>query len=111
MGVMTTTIHARAYSPSQPEFWIRKAAETFFVNVDDLLARSHAGGPKEIRQYRQAAMWVARMMTEMSYPELALAFNKDDHTTVMNAVRRAETDDRIMCLVEEIFEYVEAEGE
>lgn len=101
-------VRSRETSPSQPEFWIRKTAETFYVNVDDILARTHSGGPKEIRQYRQAAMWIARIMTGMSYPELAVAFNKDDHTTVMNAVKRAESDDRVMQYVEEIFEYVES---
>lgn len=101
-------MRSRHHLPSQPEYWIKAASETFFVSVDDLLAPSHSGGPKEIRRYRYAAMWIARQMTGFSYPELALAFRKEDHTTVMNAVKKAETDEYVIPLIEEIFEYVEA---
>lgn len=55
-------------------------------------------------------MWCARTWTGQSYPELARVFNRDDHTTIMNAVKRAEEDDRIAGFVEEILEYVEEEG-
>src|SRR5687768_1041162 len=94
--------------PTHPQFWIKAACKAFCIPEDELLAVTVSGGPKEIRRMRQATMWVARNMTDYSYPELAFAFRKEDHTTVLHAVQRAEKDDWIIPLIEEIFEYVES---
>lgn len=91
--------------PVGPQFWIHAASKTFFVSEDELLG---AFGSKDVREFRLATMWVARKMTKLSYPVLARAFGKDDHTTIINGVNRAETDERIAGFVEEILEYVEA---
>ena len=96
----------RSSLPSQPEYWIKATAETFFIEVDDLF---QAFGPKEIQRYKKAAMWLARAMTGFSYPELARCFHRDDHTTIMNAVRQANKDDYVGAVIEEVLEYVEAE--
>lgn len=92
-------------SPLQPEFWIKATAKTFFLPIDELMAMH---GDKQTREIRLAAMWIARNMTGLPYTALARAFGKDDHTTIMNGVRRAESDVRIAGLVEEVLEYVEA---
>lgn len=42
---------------------------------------------------RHVAMWLARDMTTLSYPQIGRAFGDRDHTTIMNAARRI---DRLM---------------
>ena len=39
---------------------------------------------------RQVAMYVARNMTDLSFPDIGKAFGNRDHTTVMHAVRKIE---------------------
>jgi chromosomal replication initiator protein len=39
---------------------------------------------------RQLAMYLTRALTDLSLPEIAAAFNRRDHTTVMHAVRQVE---------------------
>jgi chromosomal replication initiator protein len=46
---------------------------------------------KEIAQPRQVAMYLARKMTNSSFPDIAKKFGNRDHTTVMHAVRKVET--------------------
>ena len=41
-------------------------------------------------QARQLAMYLARRLTDLSLPEIARAFERRDHTTVINAVRQVE---------------------
>jgi chromosomal replication initiator protein len=36
-------------------------------------------------------MYLARELTDLSLPEIARAFNRRDHTTVLHAIRRVET--------------------
>jgi chromosomal replication initiator protein len=40
---------------------------------------------------RQLAMYLTRELTDLSLPEIARAFNRRDHTTVLHAIRRVET--------------------
>ena len=35
-------------------------------------------------------MYLTRELTELSLPEIARAFNRRDHTTVMHAIKRVE---------------------
>lgn len=95
----------RGQSSLHPEFWIKATAKAFFIPLDDIMGQH---GTKDIREVRLAAMWIARNMTGLPYTSLARSFNKDDHTTIMNGVRRAEENPRIAAMVEEVLEYVEA---
>jgi chromosomal replication initiator protein len=54
-------------------------------------------------------MWIAREMTNFSYPALGRVFGGRDHSTVMHGIARADEDTAIWELIEEIFEYVESE--
>ncbi len=44
----------------------------------------------QISRARQLAMYLTRELTDLSLPEIARAFNRRDHTTVMHAIRRVE---------------------
>ncbi len=57
------------------------------VSREDLL--SPARGTR-ISRARQLAMYLTRELTELSLPEIARAFNRRDHTTVMHAIKRVE---------------------
>lgn len=65
---------------------IATAATTFGVTLDDLIGPSCV---RPLSHYRHAAMAVTRDLTAASYPEIARAFGRVDHTTAINAVRRA----------------------
>ena len=39
---------------------------------------------------RQIAMYVCREVTDLSFPQIAKAFGKSDHTTVIHAVQKIE---------------------
>src|SRR5262249_21116271 len=45
----------------------------------------------DLARGRQLAMYLTRELTDLSLPEIAQAFNRRDHTTVLHAVRRVET--------------------
>jgi chromosomal replication initiator protein len=62
-------------------------AEAFGTTVDDMR------GPcrhRDLVRARFAAMLMARRMTRRSLPEIGRWFGGRDHTTVLNAVARAE---------------------
>lgn len=59
----------------------------FDVSQQDLL-----GGTRSARVVlaRHTAMYLARRLTDMTYPEIGRAFNGRDHTTVISACTRVE---------------------
>jgi len=87
------------------------------VNLSDIvlaatkvsgLKREDLVGPKRISRIarvRQAAMYVARQMTGLSFPEIGRRFNRD-HTTVLHGYRRVlkllPSDANMAALVEDI---------
>ena len=65
----------------------RRVADHFNIKLSDLL------GPKRFRIFarpRQVAMYLSKMLTNRSYPEIGRVFGKRDHTTVLHGVRRIE---------------------
>lgn len=84
----------------------RLAAEQLGVSLDDLL------GPSRVRPVafaRHVAMYVARMRTDASYPMLARAFKRRNHTTVLLAEREirrrlVSKDSRVEQAVASLFE-------
>jgi chromosomal replication initiator protein len=63
----------------------RKVSEHYNIRLSDLI------GPKRLRAYarpRQIAMFLCKMMTSRSLPEIGRRFGGRDHTTVMHGVRR-----------------------
>jgi len=69
----------------------RTVCDFFNVRHTELVGiRKH----KEIAQPRQVAMYLARKMTDSSFPDIAKKFGNRDHTTVMHAVRKIEHDSK-----------------
>ena len=61
--------------------------EAFNVKLDDLVGNKRTA---DIALARQAAMYLAREMTDASLQQIGRAFRKKDHTTVLHACRRIE---------------------
>lgn len=66
----------------------RIVAHATGVTVLDIDSRRRTAG---VVFPRHVAMYLARHMTEASYPEIGRKFGRRDHTTVMSGVRKVET--------------------
>ena len=60
----------------------------FHLEKADLLSSSRAG---PLVEARQLSMYLTRELTPMSLPQIARAFKRRDHTTVLHALRRVES--------------------
>jgi len=58
------------------------------LSVDDILSPTRTA---PVARARQLAMYLTRALTDLSLPQIAEAFNRRDHTTVMHAIRRVES--------------------
>jgi chromosomal replication initiator protein len=71
------------------------------VDVESIFSQSRAG---QVVEARQLAMYLCRRLTDHSLPQIARAFKRRDHTTVMHALKRVdsrlETDPTLRSLVE-----------
>ena len=66
---------------------IAAASDVYGVSADLIVSGSRSRRHVEARH---AAMYVARESTGLSYPVIASAFGRRDHTTVLHAVRKIE---------------------
>jgi chromosomal replication initiator protein len=64
-----------------------KTATFFGCKIADLESESRA---REVVRPRQTAMYLARHMTQRSYPDIARRFKRRDHTTVIHALKQVE---------------------
>ncbi len=65
----------------------RKVSEYYNIRLSDII------GPKRLRSYarpRQVAMYLSKLLTSRSLPEIGRRFGGRDHTTVMHGVKRIE---------------------
>lgn len=60
-----------------------KVSEVYGISIKDMESKKR---PKDIAYARQVAMYLCRMMTEMSLPKIGAEFGGRDHTTVIHAV-------------------------
>ena len=65
----------------------RIVARHYNVSKQDLLSNRRT---RTIVKPRQVAMYLAKMMTPRSLPEIGRRFGGRDHTTVLHAVRKIE---------------------
>jgi|OM-RGC.v1.002041957 chromosomal replication initiator protein len=75
----------------------------FGVDEELLLSSSRK---KQVALARQVAMYLAKRIGNYPYTQIAAAFNRDDHTTVLHAVRKVEElrkrDEKINQLLEKL---------
>ena len=62
-------------------------ADYFGIEAADLVSQKRT---KELVQPRQVAMYLCRELTQMSYANIAQAFNRENHTTVIHACKQIE---------------------
>lgn len=106
MGVDRVSVGTTTKPKIRPQEIINKAVETFMVSKDELTGDSRH---VYLFQYRSATMYVIRFLTLASFPVIGKMFSSRDHTTVMSAVARADSDPYIGELVEELLEAIESE--
>lgn len=66
----------------------KKVSEHFDIKVADLLSSKRS---IDVARPRQIAMYLAKVLTPSSLPEIGRKFGGKDHTTVMHAVKKIET--------------------
>jgi len=70
----------------------KKVSEYFDIKLSDMRSKKRS---KAIAYPRQVAMYLARQLTDYSLPEIGEYFGGRDHTTVMHACDKIETDIKI----------------
>ncbi|MCD6499202.1 MAG: chromosomal replication initiator protein DnaA [Deltaproteobacteria bacterium] len=78
----------RTTDPLTIDVIIKQVATYYDVKISDIKGKRRQ---KTIALPRQIAMYLARTLTNHSYPEIGAAFGGRDHTTVISAVRKIET--------------------
>lgn len=69
---------------------IQKAVATYYkITIEDLKSKKRTSN---INYPRQIAMYLARMMTDESFPRIGLEFGNRDHSTVIYACEKIEKD-------------------
>jgi chromosomal replication initiator protein len=66
---------------------IRKVADHYNLRMTDLISARRA---RVIARPRQVAMFLSKMLTSKSLPEIGRRFGGRDHTTVIHAVKKIE---------------------
>ena len=64
-----------------------QVSEFYQVKIDDLIGKKRK---KEIVHPRQIAMYLARELTDISFPKIGEEFGKRNHTTVMHAYEKVK---------------------
>lgn len=88
---------------------IRKVADHYNLRLSDMLSPRRS---RAVARPRQVAMFLSKMLTSKSLPEIGRRFGGRDHTTVIHAVRKIEelkaTDNQIAEDVELLRRMLEA---
>ena len=66
---------------------IRKVADHYNLRMTDLMSARRS---RSVARPRQVAMFLSKMLTSKSLPEIGRRFGGQDHTTVIHAVRKIE---------------------
>jgi chromosomal replication initiator protein len=96
---------AAAAPPARPSIGAIQTLVCQRLDVEPakMLSQSRAGSVVEARQL---AMYLARRLTDHSLPQIARAFQRRDHTTVMHALKRVdsriETEPSLRSLIDEL---------
>ena len=86
-GILLEPDEAPQHRDTVVDAVIDAASKVYRVPVDKITSASRS---RPLVDARQAAMYVTRQTSDLSYPEIARAFGGRDHTTVLHAVRKIE---------------------
>ncbi len=67
----------------------RVVCDYYKINIDDLKGKKRS---KDVNYPRQIAIYLCRELTTESYPKIGTYFGGRDHSTVINAYQKIETD-------------------
>ena len=70
----------------------KTVADYYKIKVADMHSKRR---PRVIAYPRQIAMYLSKKLTQKSYPEIGELFGGKDHTTVLHACKKIESDRRI----------------
>ncbi|NNC35963.1 MAG: chromosomal replication initiator protein DnaA [Acidimicrobiales bacterium] len=88
----------------------RITAKEFGISLDEMMSKRRA---RSIARPRQIAMYLSKMLTTRSLPDIGRRFGGRDHTTVIHAVKRVDTlraeDSNLNAHVEKIIEALKSE--
>ena len=70
---------------TSPENIVKATASYFHLTVTELSSDSRE---KHILTPRQIAMYLMKTELSLSYPQIARALNRKDHTTAMNSIQK-----------------------
>ena len=65
----------------------KQVSSHFHIRIADMFSARRS---RQIARPRQIAMYLAKNLTSLSYPEIGRRFGNRDHTTIMHAVRKVE---------------------
>ena len=99
------------YDRSEKEISIeriqRKVADYFNIKPADIIGKNRS---RSIAKPRQIAMYLSRILTRHSFPEIGTFFGNKDHTTIMFAhnkiVKEMETDTQLRALIQRLSDSV-----
>jgi chromosomal replication initiator protein len=77
---------------------IKKVCEHFNVRSSDIISSKRSSN---IVMPRQIGMYLAKELTQKSYLDIARAFKKQDHTTIIHAVKKIKDLYNIDCEIRE----------
>ena len=66
----------------------RKVADHYNLRISDLTSARRA---RNVARPRQVAMYLAKMLTQKSLPQIGAGFGGRDHTTVIHGIRKIES--------------------
>ncbi len=67
---------------------IQKTADNFSLKPEDVMSKKRT---QEIAMTRQTAMYLCRMLTDLSLPKIGEEFGGRDHTTVLHAFKKIDS--------------------
>lgn len=85
--VLRDMLTDRQPRPITPPIILEATSKMFGFPVEELLSKSRS---RPLVTARQIAMYVCRELTDLSFPQIAKAFAKGDHTTVIHAVSKIQ---------------------
>ncbi len=87
--LLADIITMRHVSPITVDRVLEAATRTFQVSIEELLGRNRS---QPLATVRQVVMYVARIETNLSYPMIGRHFGDRDHTTVLHAYRKIDSE-------------------